>query len=87
VSKSEIVFRTAGDLEVVLLQEIHSLLADLISDEYYRTLGEPPTEVRFHSVSALHDFYVHVDELLSLGPGNVAIPGVPAHISLLDGLA
>jgi hypothetical protein len=73
---------SAGDLEVILLYENHSLLADIMSSNYYVPVGSPPSEVRFHSSSAFADFLVHVDELFAEGHGNVELDGQKANKSL-----
>jgi hypothetical protein len=76
--------RSAGDLEVVLLHENHSLLADLISDSYYKLVGSPPSEVRFHSAPAFKDFFVHANELFSDGRTNAVLDDEHRSFSLLS---
>jgi hypothetical protein len=75
---------SAGDLEVVLLSENHSLLADIISPNYYLPVGSPPYEVRFHNLTAFWNFLVHVDELFAEGPENVHIAGRRCNLSLFE---
>lgn len=72
--------RSEGDLEAICLYEVHSLLADIISDNYYVATD---TEIRFHSSAAMTDFYVHVGELFSEQPKNAKIDGRWQNISLL----
>jgi hypothetical protein len=82
MTSAEFKIVSAGDLEVILLYENHSLLADIISSNYYGLVGSPPSEVRFHSSSALGDFLVHVDELFAEGRSNVEIDGQNSNQSL-----
>src|SRR5438309_2328329 len=74
---------TEGDLEIVFLHETHSLLADVISDQYYKTLGTPAVEVSFHSRATLLGFLIHVEELIAEAKGTVTIEGKPLSMSLL----
>jgi len=74
---------TEADLEIVFLHETHSLLADIISDEYYKTLGTPPVEVSFHSRGTLLGFLSHVEELVAEAKDTVTIEGKPLSMSLL----
>jgi hypothetical protein len=72
-----------GDLEVTFLFETHDLLAGLIGPDYCTLLGEPPSEVRFHSPATFGAFFVHVDELLASPGDAVNVPGVSNPLSLL----
>jgi hypothetical protein len=74
---------SAGDLEVTFLFETHDFLAGLIGPDYYALLGEPPSEVRFHSEATFGAFFVHVDELLASPGDAVNVPGVSNPLSLL----
>lgn len=73
-----------GDLEVVMLYENHSLLAEIISPNYYELLGDPPSEVRFNTRSLLLDFFVHVDELFSSARNNVNLDQQKLTLSLFE---
>jgi hypothetical protein len=79
----EFLIQSEGDLEVVCLYEAHSLLADVISDSYYRAFNE---EISFHTQAAMTNFYVHVDELFSEHQRNAFINGRWHNISLLTAL-
>lgn len=79
---------SAGDLEIVVLYEAHSLMADIISPQLYHVVGQPDAQnVHFHGRPAFRLFAIRAAELWSEAADNVAVSGVPKNLSILNGLA
>jgi hypothetical protein len=76
-----------GDLEIAILHEAHSLMADIITPRLYKVVGIPSEQmIHFATGAAFELFAIRVAELVSESRGNVKIPGVPANVSLVSGL-
>lgn len=65
--------QSEGDLEVVLLHETHSLLAEIIGPELY-SVGVPPEEsVQFHTRPSFTLFLILVIEFFAEGSQSAMI--------------
>ena len=79
--------QSEGDLEVVLLHEAHSVLADIIGPELYSVGGTPPDQsVLFHTRSSFNLFLILVVEFFAEGPRSSFIGQKYQNWSLLEGL-
>ncbi|HPO08791.1 MAG TPA: hypothetical protein PLZ55_09005, partial [bacterium] len=79
--------QSEGDLEVVLLHETHSLLAELIGPDLYSVHGdEPEQSVLFHTRATLNLFLILVVEIFAEGPRSACINQKYQNWSLLKGL-
>ena len=79
--------QSEGDLEVVLLHETHSLLAEIISPELYSVGGVPPEEsVQFHTRASFTLFLILVVEFFAEGPRSAFINEKFQNWSLLKSL-
>lgn len=79
--------QSEGDLEVVLLHETHSVLAELIGPELYSVGGTPPEQsVLFHTRSTFNLFLILVVEIFAEGPQSAYINQKFQNWSLLKGL-
>jgi hypothetical protein len=80
--------RSEGDLEVVLLHETHSALAEIIGPELYSVGGTPPEQsVLFHTSSCFNLFLILAVEFFAEGPRSVFINERYQNWSLLNGLS
>lgn len=81
------VIQSEGDLEVVLLHETHSLLAEIIDPELYSICGTPPEQsVLFHTRSSFNLFLILVIEFFAEGKQSALINQKFHNWSLLQGL-
>jgi hypothetical protein len=81
------VIQSEGDLEVVLLHEAHSVLAEIICPELYSVGGTPPEQsVIFYTRSSFNLFLILVVEFFAEGPHSVNINQKFQKCSLLKGL-
>ena len=79
--------QSEGDLEVVLLHETHSVLAEIIGPELYSVGGTPPEQsVLFHTRSSFNLFLILVVEFFAEGPRSAFINNKFQNWSLLKGL-
>ena len=79
--------QSEGDLEVVLLHEAHSLLAEIIGPELYSVGGTPPEQsVLFHTRSSFNLFLILAVEFFAEGPRSAIINQKFQNWSLLKGL-
>ena len=79
--------QSEGDLEVVLLHEIHSVLAEVIGPELYSVGGTPPEQsVLFHTRSSFNLFLILVIEFFAVGQRSAHINQKFQNWSLLNGL-
>ncbi len=79
--------QSEGDLEVVLLHETHSVLAELIGPELYSVGGTAPEQsVLFHTRSTFNLFLILVVEIFAEGPRSAYINQKFQNWSLLKGL-
>ena len=79
--------QSEGDLEIVLLHEAHSVLAEIIGPELYSVGGTAPEQsVLFHSRSSFNHFLILVIELFAEGPRSAFINQKFQNWSLLKGL-
>ena len=79
--------QSEGDLEVVLLHETHSVLAEIIGPELYAVGGIPPEQsVLFHTRSSFNLFLVLVVEFFAEGTRSACINSKFQNWSLLKGL-
>ena len=79
--------QSEGDLEVVLLHESHSVLADIIGPELYTVGGIAPEQsVLFHTRSSFNLFLILVVEFFADGPRSAFINQNFQNWSLLKGL-
>ena len=79
--------RSEGDLEVVLLHETHSALAEIIGPELYSVGGAPPEQsILFHSRSSFNLFLVLLVEFFAEGQRSAFINKKYQNWSLLKGL-
>lgn len=79
--------QSEGDLEVVLLHETHSVLAELIGPELYSVGGTAPEQsVLFHTRSTFNLFLILVVEIFAEGPRSAYINQKYQNWSLLKGL-
>lgn len=79
--------QSEGDLEVVLLHETHSVLAEVIGPELYSVGGTPPEQsVLFHTRSSFNLFLILVIEFFAEGPRSAHINQKFQNWSLLKGL-
>lgn len=82
-----VTIQTEGDLEVVVLLETHSLLARIISPDFYVVAGTRPEQnVAFHDRVRFDFFIVLAHEFIAKSQDGVTINGKPEKISLLTGL-
>lgn len=78
--------QSEGDLEVVLLHETHSVLAEIIGPELYSVGGTAPEQsVLFHTRSSFNLFLILVIELFAEGPRSALINQKFQNWSLLKG--
>ena len=76
-----------GDLEVSVLYEAHSLLADIISAELYEVVGKPTEQsIHFKEQCRFHLFIIHAAELWQEARANALVDGAPNNLSILSGL-
>ena len=79
--------QSEGDLEVVLLHESHSVLAEIIGPELYSVGGTAPEQsVVFHTRSSFDLFLILVVEFFAEGPRSAFINQDFQNWSLLKGL-
>lgn len=79
--------QSEGDLEVVLLHEAHSVLAEIIGPELYAVGGLPPEQsVLFRTRSSFNFFLVLVVEFFAEGARSARINKKYQNWSLLKGL-
>jgi len=79
--------QSEGDLEVVLLHETHSVLAELIGPELYSVGGTAPEQsVLFHTRSTFNLFLILAVEIFAEGPRSACISQKFQNWSLLKGL-
>lgn len=79
--------QSEGDLEVVLLHETHSVLAEIIGPDLYSVGGTVPEQsVLFHTQSTFNLFLILVVEIFSEGPRSALIHQKFQNWSLLKGL-
>jgi len=79
--------QSEGDLEVVLLHETHSVLAELIGPELYSVNGTAPEQsVLFHTRSTFNLFLILAVEIFAEGPRSAYINKKFQNWSLLKGL-
>lgn len=79
--------QSEGDLEVVLLHETHSVLAEVIGPELYSVGGTPPEQsVLFHTRSSFNLFLILVVEFFAEGARSAHIDQKFQNWSLLKGL-
>ena len=79
--------QSEGDLEVVLLHETHSVLAEIIGPELYSIGGTPPEQsVLFHTRLSFNHFLILAVELFAEGPRSAIINQKFQNWSLLKGL-
>ena len=79
--------QSEGDLEVVLLHETHSVLAEIIGPELYSVGGTAPEQsVLFHTRSSFNLFLILVIEFFAEGPRSAQINQKYQNWSLLKGL-
>lgn len=80
--------RSEGDLEVVLLRETHSALAEIIGPELYSVSGTPPEQsVLFHMDSCFNLFLILAVEFFAEGQRSALINQKYQNWSLLKGLS
>ena len=78
---------SAGDLEVAVIHEAHSLMASIVSPLLYEVVGDSPSQiVRFKTREAFDLFAIRVVELASPSRDNVRVAGAPSNFSMLSGL-
>jgi hypothetical protein len=79
--------QSEGDLEVVLVHETHSVLAEIIGPELYSVGGTPPEQsVLFHTGSSFNLFLILAVEFFAEGPRSALINRKFQNLSLLKGL-
>jgi len=79
--------RSEGDLEIVLLHETHSALAEIIGKELYAIGGEPPDQsAMFHTQACFNLFLILVVEFFAEGARSAFIDQKYQNWSLLKGL-
>jgi hypothetical protein len=79
--------RSEGDLEVALLHEAHSVLADIIGPELFSVGGtQPEQSVVFHTSSCFNLFLILISEFFAEGPRSAFIDENYQNWSLLKGL-
>ena len=79
--------QSAGDLEIVLLHEVHETLASIVGPHLYTILGDAPNqEVRFANERYFELFLIHLVELFAEGHNVIAIDGRSRNMSLVEGL-
>ncbi len=79
--------QSEGDLEVVLLHETHSVLAEIIGPDLYSVGGTPPEQsVLFHTTSSFNLFLILAVEFFAEGPRSAIINQKFQNWSLLTGL-
>ena len=79
--------QSAGDLEVVLLHETHSVLAEIIGPNLYTIYGTAPEQdVTFKSEQHFNLFLILLVELTAEGPRSAFIGDKYQNWSLLRGL-
>ena len=79
--------QSEGDLEVVLLHETHSVLAEIIGPELYSVGGTPPEQsILFHTRSSFNLFLILVVEFFAEGPRSASINHKFQNWSLFKGL-
>jgi hypothetical protein len=83
MAKPIFTIESEGDLEVMVLLETHSLLADIIGPDFYAMAGK---EAVFHSRLTMDYFIVRVIELSAPGNDVVKLNNQQISISLLGGL-
>lgn len=81
------VIRSQGDLEVVLLHETHSALAEVIGPDLYSVGGTAPEQsILFHNRPCFNLFLVHLVEFVAEGQQSAFIDEKFKNLSLLSGL-
>ena len=81
------VIRSEGDLEVVMLHETHSALAELIGPELYSIGGVAPEQsIIFHNRPCFNLFLVQLIEFVAEGQQSAYIDEKFKNLSLLSGL-
>ena len=79
--------RSEGDLEVVLLHEVHSALARIIGPDLYSIGGTPPEQTAlFQNPSCFNLFLILIVEFFAEGRKSVYIDQKFQNLSLLSGL-
>lgn len=79
--------RSDGDLEVVVLHESQSFLADVVTADLYSVLGTAPDQsVMFHTESCFNLFLILVGDIFAEGTRSAFIDGRHQNYSLLSGL-
>lgn len=79
--------RSEGDLEVAVLHEAHSVLADIIGPELFSVGGtQPDQSVSFHTSSCFNLFLILISEFFAEGPRSAFIDEKYQNWSLLKGL-
>ncbi len=80
------VIRSDGDLEVVVLHETHSALANIIGPDLYKVGGSAPEQsILFHNGPSFNLFLIYLIELIAEGQQSAYIDEKFQNLSLISG--
>jgi hypothetical protein len=79
--------QSEGDLEVVVLHELHAALAEIIGPDLYTVTGDVPHQgVMFHNAPSFKLFLIMLTEIFASGTRSTLINNEFANWSLLQGI-